>query len=393
MQPQSLLTYRVAVSAFFFVNGFLYANWTARLPELQQFYGLDDGQLGTVLFFIALGSMVAMPAAGWLGHRLGSHWVVRVAALLFCACIPLVAGSQNEWVIRACFFGLGATSGAMDVAMNSQAVQVERLWGKVIFSSFHAAFSIGMALGAATGGLFAGWGVALILHLTTLAGVSAGLVGLASLPLRPDVPAPAPALGDAPPPDRWRTWWGILPLGLVAFCCMTGEGGIVDWSALFMHKVVGQNEVVSAWAFGTFGVAMTVGRLLGDYAVAQLGRARIMAANAALTIVGLGLAIGLATIWSTFLGLFMVGLGVATIVPTVFSLAGNLPGVSPSVGISMVTSIGYAGFFVGPPTIGYLAQAYDLRLGLGFVWVLFVLMAGLIASIFLGRREPGARGE
>jgi MFS family permease len=218
-------------------------------------------------------------------------------------------------------------------------------------------------------------------------------VGLASLPLRPDVPAPAPALGDAPPPDRWRTWWGILPLGLVAFCCMTGEGGIVDWSALFMHKVVGQNEVVSAWAFGTFGVAMTVGRLLGDYAVAQLGRARIMAANAALTIVGLGLAIGLATIWSTFLGLFMVGLGVATIVPTVFSLAGNLPGVSPSVGISMVTSIGYAGFFVGPPTIGYLAQAYDLRLGLGFVWVLFVLMAGLIASIFLGRREPGARGE
>ena len=151
---RSLLISRIAVSVFFFVNGFLYANWTARLPELQQYFGVTDGQLGTILFCVALGSMAAMPAAGWLGSRFGSDAIVRVTGLLFCAAIPLVAVSQNEWVIRLCFFCLGAASGSMDVTMNGQAVLVERLWGKVIFSSFHAVFSIGMALGAAAGSVF-----------------------------------------------------------------------------------------------------------------------------------------------------------------------------------------------------------------------------------------------
>ena len=107
MPRNHLLIHRVAVSLFFFVNGFLYANWTARLPELQRFYALNDSELGSVLFCIALGSIVSMPVAGWLGGRFGSDRVVRFMALLFCVAVPLVALSQQEWTIRGCFFFLG----------------------------------------------------------------------------------------------------------------------------------------------------------------------------------------------------------------------------------------------------------------------------------------------
>ncbi|MCU0353669.1 MAG: MFS transporter [Cytophagales bacterium] len=377
---RSLLTSRVAVSVFFFVNGFLYANWTARLPELQKYFGVTDGQLGTILFCVALGSMAAMPLAGWLGGRFGSDAVVRVTGLLFCAAIPLVAVSQNEWVIRLCFFCLGAASGSMDVTMNGQAVLVERLWGKVIFSSFHAVFSIGMALGALAGAEFSKYGVSLQPHLLIMAGAGVLAIVWASTQLIKD-PHPHTEIeknAENDKTDRLSALKAILPFGLIAFCCMTGEGSMMDWSAIYMNKVVGQNEVVSAWAFGTFGVSMTIGRTFGDYLIAKLGKEKLMLIDAFIATVGLGIALAFASVWATFLGFFLVGLGVSTIIPIVFSSAGNIKNISPSVGISMATSIGYTGFFVGPPTIGYLADAFDLRIGLGFVLFLFVLMAGII---------------
>ncbi len=381
MPNKTLLINRIAVSTFFFINGFQYANWTARLPELQRFFGLNNAQLGSVLFCIALGSMVAMPFAGWLGSKFGSDAIVKVTALLFCVSIPLVAISQNEWLIRLCFFFLGAASGSMDVTMNGQAVLVERLWGKVIFSSFHAVFSIGMAIGAAVGGVFSNFQIPLQTHLTILAVLGTLPIIWASTKLIKDKPEVAEQVISEEKTDKFLALKTILPFGIIAFCCMTGEGSMVDWSAIFMNKVVGQSEVLSAWAFGTFGVAMTIGRVFGDYFTLKLGKQKLMLIDALLSMVGLGIALAFVSVWSTFIGFFLVGLGLSTIVPIVFSSAGNLKNISPSAGISMATSIGYTGFFIGPPTIGYLAEAFDLRVGLGFVLFLFVLMAGIITFI------------
>lgn len=381
MKNKNLRINRIAVSTFFFVNGFLYANWTSRLPELQRFFGLNNAQLGTVLFCIALGSMVSMPFAGWMGSRFGSDKIVKVVSILFCFSIPIVAISQNEWIIRLCFFFLGAASGSMDVTMNGQAVLVERLWGKIIFSSFHAIFSIGMALGAAAGGVFSSFGVSLQTHLIII-----GLLGIlpilwASTKLITDNKHELETAKSNVKTDNFLAFKTILPFGIIAFCCMTGEGSMVDWSAIFMNTVVGQSEVISAWAFGTFGVSMTIGRVFGDYFTLKLGKQKLMLIDALLAIAGLAIALTFVSVWSTFLGFFLVGLGLSTIVPIVFSSAGNLKNISPSAGISMATSIGYAGFFIGPPAIGFLAETFGLRLGLGFVLGLFVLMAGVLVAI------------
>ena len=374
---KSLIISRIAISTLFFANGFLYANWTARLPELQQYFGLNNSQLGTVLFCIALGSMVAMPTSGWLSARYGTDKVVRLMSIAFCFCIPLVPVFQNEWYIRVCFFLLGAASGCMDVTMNGQAVQVEKKWGQTIISSFHAVFSIGMALGAGSGSLFAKFGIGLNTHLQVIALFGLGLVLLASLRLVKDEVEIENAVEEGEKTAKTNlstAFFAVLPFGIIGFCCMTGEGSMVDWSAIFMNKVIGQDEVVSAWAFGTFGIAMTIGRTFGDYFTVKLGKERIMFIDSVLAISGLAIALGFETVWSTFLGFFLVGLGLSTIVPIVFSLAGNTKGVSTTVGISMVTSIGYTGFFVGPPIIGFLAEEFGLKLGLGFVLSLFLFM-------------------
>lgn len=382
---KSLLTNRIAVSTFFFINGFLFANWTSRLPELQRFFGLNNAELGSMLFCIALGSMVSMPFAGWLGSKFGSDKIVKIVSLLFCITIPLVALSQNAWVIRLCFFFLGAASGSMDVTMNGQAVLVERLWGKIIFSSFHAIFSIGMALGAASGGIFSNFQITLQTHLFIIGIIGVFPILWASTKLIKDAPEVNENAIAKDKTDSLLALKAILPFGIIAFCCMTGEGSMVDWSAIFMNTVVGQNEVISAWAFGTFGVAMTIGRIFGDYFTLKLGKQKLMLIDAYLAVIGLALALIFTSIWSTFTGFFLVGLGLSTIVPIVFSSAGNLKNISPSTGISMATSIGYTGFFVGPPTIGFLSEAFGLRIGLSFVLFLFVLMAGIIA-IFLNKK-------
>src|SRR5579871_96997 len=163
------IAYRTAVLVYFFVNGFLYSNLTSRLPELKDHFGVSNRVLGTMLFTTAIGALVAMPLTGWLSVRAGSARMVIVTGLLFCCCVPCIAFSPSLWLGRAGFFFTGFFSGAMDITMNAQAVLVERIYKKTIMSSFHAAFSIGMALGVGAGALFAEARLGLQGHLVIMA--------------------------------------------------------------------------------------------------------------------------------------------------------------------------------------------------------------------------------
>lgn len=370
---------RIAVCIFFFVNGFLYGNWTARLPAIQRFYDISNSMLGGLLFTMAVGAVIAMPFSGWLTTRFGSKTITQIGGILSCIIIPYLVFTSNLNIVGAAFFSLGLCVGATDVAMNGQAVFVERAYGKSIMSSFHAVFSIGMALGAGTGAVFAKFDVALLSHLT-LVGVSGGFACLiAAFYLVDDTPEDRGAKGEGSSfvlPTK-----AILPLGLVGFCCMSGEGAMADWSAIFMNKVVGESEFFSAIGYGVFATAMTIGRIFGDYFTERMGKYKLLIYNSLFAVSGLAIVLFFATTWTTLIGLFLVGLGLATIVPIVYSSAGNMKGIEPSVGIAMATTIGYTGFFVGPPTIGFLADEFGLRIGLGFILILFIAMLFLILKI------------
>jgi fucose permease len=369
-----MIRQRIAVSAFFFVNGFLYANCTSRMPEVQAYFGISNSQLGSLLFMVAGGALTAMPLSGWLSTRFGSKDLTLISGLIYCCLVPLLVCWPQPWLAALFFYLMGMSIGSMDVAMNGQAVYVERSWGQPIMSSFHAVFSIGMALGAASGSGFSRAGFPLFSHLLWLALPSLLLLGAASRFLIEDKPQGRRESGGGfRLPVR-----AVVPLGVIAFCCMTGEGSMVDWSALYLSQELGQDAATGALAFGTFGLSMTLGRLAGDRLTRWLGASMLLTVNAMLAIAGLSLALLLHTVWAAFGGFFLVGLGLSTMVPLVYSAAGNTPGVTPSAGIAMATSIGYAGFFVGPPVIGLISERGGLRLGLGFTLLLFGLMLALV---------------
>src|SRR5579859_2136747 len=259
MKKNAPIAYRSAVIGYFFVNGFLFSNLTSRLPELKDHFGVSNSVLGTLLFTTAIGALVAMPISGWLSVRFGSARMVIVTSLLFCCCVPCIAFSPNLWLGRAGFFMTGFFSGAMDITMNAQAVLVERIYKKTIMSSFHAAFSIGMALGAGSGALFADLHIPLQGHLVAMA---AGCIVLlaAMIPILLEHRQGGAANPVATAGSR-RFPLAIWLIAIIGFCSMTGEGSMVDWSAIYTHTVVGMTKAFSALAMGAFATAMTIGRL------------------------------------------------------------------------------------------------------------------------------------
>ena len=364
---------RLAVALFFFTNGFQYANWVARLPEVEKLYNISHATLGTLLLCSAAGAIMAMPFAGYLTVLFGSRRITIFTGATMASLLIMIPLLSNLWFIGALFFLFGVLSGSEDVAMNGQAVYVERIYEKPILSSFHGVWSVGTALGAGCGALMAKLQVGLFNHFIVVSIFCLAVILWASFNLISDNMSKIESNTEGGSTFRLPTK-AIVPIGLIAFCGMTGEGSIADWSALYMNKEIGQSEAFSALTFGAFATAMTIGRIFGDYFTAKFGKRNMLIYNSLAAILGLSLALLTAIPFVVLLGFFIVGLSLATIVPIVYSTAGNTEGVAPSVGIAMATTIGYAGFFVGPPIIGYIADVFSLRIGLLFSLVLFVVM-------------------
>ena len=381
------LQYRIAIVTFFFINGFLYANCTGRLPELKDYFGVSNSILGTMLFTTAIGALVAMPLTGWLTTRYNSGKLTIYAGFLFCCIVPFIPYSQHIWIGRISFFMTGFFSGAMDITMNGQAVFVERKYKKTIMSSFHAAYSIGMALGAGSGSLFASYHYPLRYHLLYVAAGSIIALAIVS-PVILQQQA-GNTVVTAEKSGKQRIPLLIWLIAIIGFCGMTGEGSMVDWSAIYMHTVVGKTKAFSALAVGSFAIAMTIGRLFGDRLIDEIGKQTILFCSCFAAITGLAIALLIVSAPAVLAGLFLVGIGLSNVVPLTYSTAGNIKGIEPAAGIAIASTIGYSGFFVSPPAIGYLADSFGLRVGLCFTLVLFLVMLAMI--VYVTRKQNSAR--
>lgn len=372
---------RVAVATMFFVNGAVLANWVPRIPTVQQKLGLSAGALGVALLGMAMGAVVAMPAAGWLVARRGSRPVTTVAALVFCAALPLPALAPNLPMLFLALVVMGACNGAMDVAMNAQGIAVERRYRRPVMASFHGLFSVGGLVGSAAGGVVAGLGVNPVPHL---AGAALLLGGIAVVAARGLLPAGADAGGHGA--GFARPTWPLLGLGVIAFCVLVGEGAMADWTAVYLHHTLATGPGLAAAGYAAFSLAMAAGRLSGDRLAQRLGPVALVAVGGALAAVGLGGALLLGTPLAAIVGFACVGAGFASIVPVVLSAAGRAPGMAPSTAIAAVTTTGYLGFLAGPPLIGFAADLVSLRGALGIVVVLSATVALLAPTI--GRPTP-----
>jgi len=367
---------RIAVKLLFFINGFVHANLAARFPRVQDIFSIDNGTFGIVLLSSSLGALLAMPFTGWLIIRNGSRRIAITAVFLYCLFVPFVPLMPGIFGLAFIFFIMGITAGMLDVSMNAQAVMVEQHYQKPIMTTFHALFSIGMVAGAGCGALFIKLQTTLFFHLSFV--VALGLIGSAwaryhlihDKPKENTAEGPAFRLPNA----------AMVSIGVIAFCCMLGEGAMADWSTNFMEKTAGAGKALAPIGLSAFALAMTIGRFFGDSIRTKLGDTKLMIYLGLTATLGLTVTLLFIHPYIAIAGLFITGLGLSSIVPIAYSIAGNTKDLSPGVGLAMVTTVGYAGFLFGPPIIGFLADWQSLRLALGVVALLFVAMTVLGAK-------------
>lgn len=365
----------MSVAAVFFVNGAVFANWVARIPEIQQKLGLSNGTLGVALLGTAVGAVIAMPTAGWLITYFGSRPVTKIAALIYCTVLPLLALAPNLLCLTLALVVFGALNGAMDVAMNAQGIAVEKLYSRPIMSSFHGMFSVGGMVGAASGGILAYAGFKPFPHLLGTAILLGILVVLASSRL----------LTTSLPPSVTQPVFvpstSLFKLGTIAFCVLLGEGAIADWSAIYLKRTLETGAGFAAAGYAVFSLAMAVCRFSGDRLTQQLGSVQVVRLGGSIAAIGLGLSLVIAQPITALIGFASVGVGLSCIVPLVFSAAGRMPGIAPSLAIATVTTTGYCGFLCGPPLIGFVADFFTLRVALGIVVITSAIGAMLAQSV------------
>lgn len=373
---------RWAVTAVFLLNGLVFGNWVPRIPAIQERLGLGEGALGVALLAVAVGALIAMPISGWAVARVGSRPVITLALLALCGALVLPALATGLPMLMAGLLVYGATTGGLDVAMNAQGVVVERRYGRPILSSFHAAFSLGGLFGAGIAGLMAERGVAPLPHFVAISvpsAIVAWFVTRRLLPARVDAGRGGAGPAFALPPRA------LLVMGVVAFCGLLAEGAIGDWSAVYLDNSLGAGPGLAAAGFAAFSLTMVIGRVLGDRIAAAWGPVALTRRGGILVAGALGLALVVGHPLAAVVGFAGAGAGLATVVPVVFSAAGRSPALPPGPAIAAVSTMGYAGFLVGPPAIGWIAEVTSLPLALGAV----VAMGGLMA-LLAGSVEPRA---
>ncbi len=363
---------RIAVKIIFFLNGFVHANYYSRLPRIQEQYQIDNGIIGLVLLSSAVGALLAMPFTGWLIIGQGSRRITIIGCLLYCLLIPFIPWMAVTVGLMALFFILGVAAGMLDVAMNSQAVMVEKEMRKPIMTSFHALFSVGMMLGAMCGSFFTELNVGLPLHFLLICVLSLITLAVARYYLIHDKPESAPEGPAFRLPNA-----AMISIGVIAFCCMLGEGAMADWSTNYMENVALADKALAPLGLSAFAMAMTLGRVFGDSGRVRFGDRYLMIGCGLIATFGLLIVIIFVHPLAVIAGLFIVGIGLSAIVPIAYSVAGHSRDLPPGVGLAMVTTVGYSGFLFGPPIIGLIASWRDLRVALGFVAILFVLMTWL----------------
>lgn len=377
---------RFCLAAVFFALGVVFASWAGRIPELKQALHLSDGQLGVSMFCLALGSLISMPAGGWMGVRFGTERLSVAFSCAFALSLILL-GIAHTWLLFSlALFVFGFMMGGQDVSMNAHAVQVERDHGKPIMSSFHGAFSLGAMVGGAVSSAMCIAGMNPAMHFCVVAAIVVpSMVAVGRVLLPRAVKAKAREGPVFAVPDR-----KIIALAAVSFCSFIGEGAISDWSAVYLDRDLRSGPTLAAAGFATFSLAMAACRFMGDSIVERFGPMRILVFGGLIS--ASGIAISLMVPQTIFvLGAYlMAGVGFSCMVPVTFSSAGRNPDLAPSVAIAGVATAGYFGFIIAPPIIGILADVLTLRVAL-WTTVALSLAVSALAPIAIKESEPTAK--
>jgi MFS family permease len=371
---------RASVVGAFALHSAVSGTLGPRLPAVKEQAGITDGELGIALAVFAVGLFAGTRVVGLLLDRVGNRTVLRVGMPLLGASLLGPAFAESLTALAGALFAVGALSGVLDVAMNGNAVVVERGYRRPIMSSIHGMWSAGMLVAAGGAAAAASLGVSLRLHFG-LAALAIGLVsvlalrGLATADEVPRERAPGAHV------RRYVPSRPVLLVGIIGFCSFLGEGAAIDWSAVYVDETLDASRGTAALAFVGFSVGITTSRFLVDRIAARLGPVAVVRWGATFAAAGLALGLAIPETAAAIAGFALLGAGLAPVVPTAFSAAGNMLARSGRSALSAVVTISYLGSIVGPALIGLVTGAVGLRAALGIPVLLGLLVATLAGQV------------
>ncbi|MEY4752366.1 MAG: hypothetical protein RJA44_41 [Pseudomonadota bacterium] len=374
LTPNRLALARHATRLQFGVLGVLSGAWGVHVPSVKAIYGLSEGTLSLVLLAAAIGAVLSLFFAGRVVAQLGVRRTVQVAGLALGVLLALVLQWPGLATLLPAMLVFGSAMSLFDVAINAEGTALESLGGRAVMSQLHGCFSLGGMAGAALGaallraGLDAGLQLALIAAVLTLL-AQLGAPGL--------LPAVAHQVDQADEPKAHFAWprGALLVIGLLIFTGMSAEGVMYDWSVLYLKQEVGMAQDRAALGYAAFSAAMALARFGGDALRARHDERLLLRLGALLAGVAMAAVLLAREPWVALLGYVCIGAGLALVVPMLYNAATRVPGTSRAAAIAAVSSIGYAGFLVGPPLIGSIAQAVSLTAALALVVPACALLA------------------
>lgn len=371
--------YRLALSVFFFIQGLVFASWASRIPDIKESLHLSDAALGGLLLALPAGQMGGMALSGYLVSRFGSRLIMLIAAFLYPGALILLGAANSVMLLAGSLVLFGLCANLINIAANTQAVGVEALYRRSILASFHGLWSLAGFTGGLLGALMVAQHQTPLVHYAIVFALTMLLIATSAAYLLPrDAPKKNGSNSIFVKPDK-----NIILLGLITFACMICEGTMFDWSGVYFDQVVHAPVEWSRLGFIAFMSAMAGGRFAADYFITRFGAKPMLKSSGVIILTGLLLSVILPTIVPATIGFLLVGLGVASVVPLSYSIAGRSKTIAPGVALAMVSSIGFLGFLLGPPLIGFVAEGYGLRWSFTLIAVLGLgttLLAGSIKN-------------
>ncbi|MBC3788118.1 MFS transporter [Spirosoma utsteinense] len=374
----------LVIGLVFASDSILFGSWVSHIPYVKAKLHLSDSELGLLLFAMPVGLLTMNPITGWVIAKLGEARACFWSAVGLCISICIPLNAPNPFILAIGLFLLGLNAALINVAMNTCATNLERARGIVIMSSCHGMWSLGGLLGSGVAGAVIAFHVSPPIHVM----VMAGLVLLMTLALQStlaDIPSSSQTdTGEKTGSSFVKPNRDLLLMILIGLALAMGEGAAFDWSAVYLRETLGASSQIAALGFGSFSLTMTGFRFLGDAIIPKIGAKRWLQIGGVLAAAGLFFAIALPYPPTALIGFALLGAGCSLGAPILYAAALRVPGIPPAAGLATFATFSFIGFLAGPPVIGFVAEAFGLYYGLGFVAVMLLISAWLsrIVNLF-----------
>ena len=376
---------RFALSSLFFLSGLCFSSWASRIPDVQLKFSLSEGQLGFLLLGMPLGSLVALPLAGWSVHRFGSRMVLLLSGLMYALFLYLIGLSPSLLVLSMVVVVFGMIGNILNIALNTHAIGIENEYEKNILASFHGLWSLAGFSGAGIGALSIYLGLLEAEHFLIIVFLAILILVFSQKYILKEAEAAGGSGFVFKKPDDL-----LLRIGLVGFFGMMCEGCMFDWSGVYFKKVVEVSPNYVAIGYVAFMGAMAGGRFVSDSLTNRIGKVKMLRISGLLISFGLAIAVIFPTVPASLIGFMLVGLGTASVIPLSYSIAGRSEVYSPGIALAMVATISFFGFLLGPPLIGFIAELFNLRVSFALIAVMGMVITVLMIirpSVFYQNKE------